>query len=112
MTIKACSVWVLIKFVAWVANPIKSREGPMIIKGYRMDGVLLMCSLNAIRAISSSPKLHIIKSMVQRPIWAITPNAVRKEATVFKLFFGNTLLNESNNTAPIRLSQWAKSIGF
>src|SRR6218665_369023 len=112
MTNKACKVWVLIKFDAWVANPIKSKDGPIIIKGYRIDGVLLMCLLNSILAISSFPKLHIIKSIVQSPICAITPNTVKKEAKVFKLFFGNTLLNESSNTAPVKLNQCAKSIGF
>jgi hypothetical protein len=45
-------------------------------------------------------------------MWAITPKVVKKDATVLRLFFGNTRLNEISNIAPTKLNQCAKSIGF
>ncbi|WP_456518429.1 hypothetical protein [Aquimarina sp. 433] len=46
-----------------------------------------------------------MKSIVQSPMWAITPIAVKTDAMEFNLFFGKTLLKLINSTAPVKLNQ-------
>ncbi|GAA3753090.1 hypothetical protein GCM10022422_43510 [Flavobacterium ginsengisoli] len=51
----------------------------------------------------------MIKSIVQSPIWAITPKVVNAEATLLIFVFGNASLNDNKKQAPIKLNQCAKS---
>lgn len=46
ITIIALIGFVLIKFKAWVTRPTKIKEGLTIIKGYKINGELLICSRN------------------------------------------------------------------
>jgi hypothetical protein len=112
ITIRTFIGSVLIKFIACKDKPTKSKEGPTITKGYKIEGVLDNWILNSSLFTSLLPKLQRIKSITHKPICATTPIVVIIDAIKFKVFLGKTKLKEINKTAPIKLNQWAKSIGF